>query len=727
MPIDSTNENFDFSKVADTKVCVYISNPLLRRFTLITLEQLGFTNIIDFDVTPNYFEAVKRLASIVASDSEIILCSILEKKQTADRSAELETIFEKTQNVYLDLKGHLAARNTDPLKLLSKTVPVIEVGDYLRDKLVEVLFKFRVPAAFFMSKAEPVAHLKGPLKEKVVRENFTRHYQELAKYLAQYFRDRDELVALADEKLSEQDLSERKKKYDDLLAAAQYCKETGDFDRSIAMLRQAIEIFPDDIEAYLESGRLYVRKREYGRALVRYGQAEDLFQEAPAPNKEIANVRFLQVKEKIAEGADPESQEIMEMLKEATEHCRLAHKKNQDMMDRSSHVPDAEQTIDISQEILKWNPAEFLGANHPAVKELYALVEETTHGLEKIPVEKLSVRQCVSLGLMALNRGDIAQAEEMFFRGLEDRVHFSEICSEINYMGMRLRNQGQIGDAIRIYKRLLQFNPHNQGAVCWNMALAYMRLNQNLNAAGCTVRALYADPFLAREPELYCTFNPQLVSVLRKIADDISSANAAADQNKPPSQLVKLYQVRDRLFDLIEKKDKSGALKLFLALHGKVPSFIIKAEFHADGLVPDFLKSAFTALLTNPTPGKKALADTIADYLKMIAAVPSSTEMGNLMKLLRAANLALVKRADRHAAAFFLGQALLIAPKSYFERPDFLAQTHLPGLLRELSGKLRYLDFTRFPQTANGTEKSDPSTATTEHSTASSVQPTAEF
>ena len=80
-----------------------------------------------------------------------------------------------------------------------------------------------------------------------------------------------------------------------------------EYDQAINLIRQAIETFPKDIEAYLESGRLYIRKKEYGRALSRFGQAADLFSDVPAPNKEIGNLRLLQVKEKIEGGADHRS------------------------------------------------------------------------------------------------------------------------------------------------------------------------------------------------------------------------------------------------------------------------------------------------------------------------------------------------------------------------------------------------------------------------------------
>ena len=88
---------------------------------------------------------------------------------------------------------------------------MIEVGDYLREKLIEVLFKFRVPAAFFMSVPEITRPLKGMVSESKDRQNFDIFYREMAEYLYQYFRDRAELVAMADEKLSEKELTRRKK------------------------------------------------------------------------------------------------------------------------------------------------------------------------------------------------------------------------------------------------------------------------------------------------------------------------------------------------------------------------------------------------------------------------------------------------------------------------------------------------------------------------------------
>ena len=102
----------------------------------------------------------------------------------------------------------------------------------------ETLFKFRVPAAFFLSPPEDTRHLTGNRKQEAIRENFQLHYREITSYLNQYFRDKDELVALADEKLSEKELTNRKRKYEELMAEAQKLKEERLFEEAINVLRQ---------------------------------------------------------------------------------------------------------------------------------------------------------------------------------------------------------------------------------------------------------------------------------------------------------------------------------------------------------------------------------------------------------------------------------------------------------------------------------------------------------
>lgn len=689
----------DFSKFNQTKIVLYLHDPVIRKHTAIALQHLGFEDVTDYDVPRNYFEALKRLISIIPGESDLVLMNLPDRPAPPGaKKADVDPIFETINSTFLDIKTNLAKRTSDPLKLLSKTVPVIEVGDYLRDKLIEVLFKFRVPAAFFMSAIPDVRHLKGARKTTQSRENLQVHLDEITKYLSQYFRDKDELVALADEKLTEKELSERKKKFDQLMAEAEKCKQSGEYERAITLLKQAIETYPKDIEPYLESGRLYVRRREYGRALARFSQAEELFEEAPSPNKEIANVRIIQAKEKIAAGADPNSPEIMELLNDATENFRQAHAKTVEMTEKAPESPDLNQPLTIGQEIYKWGLADFLGPKHPAVQELNQVARETTAGLDSVPLEELSTMQCLALGLQAVDEGNIPQAERYYFQALKDRERFGEVCTEINLFGMRLRSLKNFDEAIRIYDRLLEHKPHNQGAVYWNMAIAYAYKNDRMSVAGYISRSLYTDPYLPRENEFYITLTPNVVPVLINMLKVLRLIHNQSKSVKAPPQLMKLYHARLNLGRLIRARKQKEALALFFNLFKKAQKFTVKIDFYCDGEVPRFLQEIKASLAKSKDPKQLAMVKTINSYLKYVAGHPAPPQMAKFMTLIYRAIDVLEEKGDQHQAAFFLGQALLLMPATYYQRPDFFAFESIPALVVELSGKFKYIDTKRIPK-----------------------------
>ncbi|MEW6262090.1 MAG: tetratricopeptide repeat protein [Thermodesulfobacteriota bacterium] len=688
----------DFTPFSETRIALFIFDPFMKQHVAETLKQLGFQNVTDQATPRNYFEALGRLAPAIAGDAELVLINLPPKPLPAGRKNDVDPVFEQIHSLYLDLKTHLAKRSSEPLKLLSKTVPLIEVGDYLRDKLIEVLFKFRVPAAFFLSALPPTRHLTGTRKEQQLRDNYETHFRETSLYLGQYFRDREELVALADEKLSEKELTERKKKYDQLTAQAQERKNSGDYDSAINLLRQAIEVFPKDIEAYLESGRLYTRRREYGRALHRFGQAADLFQEAPAPNREIGNLRLTQAKEMIASGADPNSKEIKELLDDAVANFEQSHGKAVEMESRYQGDPRFEPTAAVGQEILKWNPAAFLGPKHPAVKALMGVVQKSTAGLDQTPLDQLATGQLLSLGLLALEERDIAQARKYYFQALEDKERFTEVCTEINYLGIRLRNMGLMDEAIGVYDRLLKYRPHNQGSVYWNLAVAHSSKKNTLAAAGYGARCLYTDPYIAREKEFYDSLSPQLAAVVIRLMKALRMVVTQAKKIQPPPDLIKLYQARDRLVGLIAENKNTEALKLFLALARQAPRFIAKPEFHGDGLVVKYLEQIKPTLSQNPNPAFQAGLKIVNSYLKYVTDHPAPTPLVRFHKLAQSALLAISQRGDQNQASFFLGQALLLPPEAYFEQPDFFARETLPALARELAGKFQYVDVRRFPK-----------------------------
>ncbi|MFH1135996.1 MAG: tetratricopeptide repeat protein [Pseudomonadota bacterium] len=700
-----------FEKHLDARITLFIFDPIIKKHIALALGHLGFGQVDDQSVSRNYFEALSRLVPIISSDRELILINLPPKPRPSTAKNDVTAIYDQLNDMYLDIKTHLAKRHPDPLKFLSKTVPVVEVGDYLREKLIEVLFKYRVPAAFFMSTLVETRLLQGTRKAQQARENFQTHFSELSLYLEQYFRDRNELVALADEKLSEKELSERKKKFDQLMGEAKTRKEAGDFDGAINLLRQAIETYPKDIEPFLESGRLYTRKKEYTRALSRFVQAEELFQDAPAPNKEIANMRLTQVKERVEAGADPKSPEIMGLLEEAVGNYRQAHAKASQSESKRPHSPEfhgPNTDMAIGQEILKWDLGELLGPKHPVVSELLGLARSTTAGLEQLPIHELSSMQCISLGLQALEAGDIPQAQKYYFHALIDKERFSQICTEINMFGIKLRTMGRVDDAVKVYTRLLKYNPPNQGPVYWNLAIAQAHKNEVLSAAGFVARCLYTDPFLAKEKEFYESLTSALVPVTLRLLRALRMIAIQSKKVEPDPRLAKLYQAQERLVALVAAGKMEDALKLFLGLARQAPKFTVKPEFHADGVVFEFLKKIRVILAKNPR--NQANLKAVDAWLKYVLEHPAPKAMVQYRRLCDLALETLRESGDQNEASFFLGQALILLPEEYWSRPDFHSLETLPSLAWELTKKTKFVDLSRFPKVKPGSAAPGPAT-----------------
>ena len=541
----------DLTQHLNTKISLFLHDELMRKHAAITLKHMGFTDVSDNNVPRNYFEALSKIVPIIASDTEIVLMNLPPRPYKSGGKEELVTIYDMVNDNYADIKTHLAKRNSDPLKLLSKTIPLIEVGDYLRDKLIEVLARYRVPAAFFLT--APMTTKKSETQARKAwkaKKNLELFFTELSTYINYYFRDKDELVTLVDDKLTEKELTERKKKYEQLMAEANKLRERGDLDRAIAILRQAIEVFPQDIEAFMESGRLYTRKREYGRALIRYGQAQDLFEEAPEPNKEIGTMRLTQVKEKISAGTAPDSPEIVELVEEAVANFKEAVGKAQDLLAKYPDDPEKSQPeslTNIGSEVLKWNLGGLLGENHPAVKELLQVVQETTQGLNGVPIDKLSAQECLTLGMHALEKMEIQSAELYYFQALKDPTQFKKVCFQINLMGVKLRQVGFWDDALEILEKLLDHDPPNQAAIFWNMAVTHDLKKDVLETSGYTARCLFTDPDMAKEDIFYENMTPELAKVLIKLIKTLRAISGLSAKINPPQQLIKLYQARRQL------------------------------------------------------------------------------------------------------------------------------------------------------------------------------------
>lgn len=696
-----------FEKYLETKIALFIASPAVRQHTHLILNHLGFSNVNLCEVPGNYFEAINQVVPIIRGEDELILIHLPLRAdhQGQDKIAPIELIMDE---VYTDIKSQLGAVTSDPLKLLSKTVPIMEVGQIMREKLLEVLMKYRVPAAFFMSILQSTMHLPAGQKKAVLRENLELHLQELITYLGQYFGEKEHLVARLDEKILEQELSKRKRQYDELMAEAEEHKKNRSFEAAINCLRQAIEVFPDDIEAYLESGRIFIRKSEYARALARFVQAEELFQDAPAPNSEIGNMRLIQVEEKILEGEDPGSPEIKKLLDDAVKNFNQATNKAIKVSDNQTGdavLAGKEIVSTVGQTILKWDLGSLLGVRHPAIKELVGVAEKSLEALDGIEKEDLTARQLIAIGLRTLDQGNIEGAVNYYFRALKDTDYFSQACTETNFFGMKLRSMGHFDEAIKVYEHLLSYNPHNLGSIFWNMAVVYSHLEDPYRCAGYMARALYVDPQMAKETEFYHSLTPALTKTLIPLIKTVKHVKTKAEKINIPPGITRLYQTQNKLVELIEAGEKIEALKLFLALYKKTPKFTTSAEFYMESVILQFAQDMLDFLKKKKNPKLQEQINLIETWLAGFGEHPPPPQLVRYMGFTQSAIDALEDGGDQPMAVYYLSQALLSVPISNFNRPDFYVRESLSELNHEIWEKMKFIDLARFPKAVPETKK----------------------
>ena len=68
-------------------------------------------------------------------------------------------------------------------------------------------------------------------------------------------------------------------------------------------------------------------------------------------------------------------------------------------------------------------------------------------------MEELTCRQCMALGIKSLQKECLNSAEMYFFKALKDPECFSETLHGDHLMGIRMRAQGEIDNALAIYQK----------------------------------------------------------------------------------------------------------------------------------------------------------------------------------------------------------------------------------------------------------------------------------
>ena len=129
-----------FDKYLETKISLFIFNPVIRKHFELVLNHLGFSNMTVHDVPLVYIEAVGRAGPIIRGEDELIFLNLPLKTSHASQSkvTPKDVIVDE---LYLDIKSQVSSTTIDPLKYMSRTVPVLEVEDFIRPNLLEVLVK----------------------------------------------------------------------------------------------------------------------------------------------------------------------------------------------------------------------------------------------------------------------------------------------------------------------------------------------------------------------------------------------------------------------------------------------------------------------------------------------------------------------------------------------------------------------------------------------------------
>ena len=263
-----------------------------------------------------------------------------------------------------------------------------------------------------------------------------------------------------------------------LLTEAEKMKAAKQYDQAVALCKKAIELLPDEPDAYLEGGRVLVKKRKYTAALRMFRDAEDVAQDLPTPNQEIGLCRVAQVKDYVEQssqnGSPVDKDRVERYMREAVDAFRTSMDKADKIKALNPDDQEAkrqEALAHIATSMLSLGLNEVLPESHPQLLELVGLAQECLTSRITGKTE-LTALQLIPLALKAFYEGDHDRAEKDLFEAARDPEAFNKACIKLNYIGTQLRRMGDHNRALSIYDKLLRLNPPFKGVILFNQAIA---------------------------------------------------------------------------------------------------------------------------------------------------------------------------------------------------------------------------------------------------------------
>ncbi len=645
---------------------LFIFEKPLREQLRLILSALKFTNVVEHAAGSGYLESVKLLSQLLIKKDGLFLVN---PPQAAVSQGGKVRVAKDITDYFSSIKVLLSKARRQETALMAKCVPVFQDIQFTQKRELTILqlSKFGIAGVFILKKQEPLGKLSPQLRKIRMQEQVMERFQEVREYLQDFLPHLDGAKEIAQERQEELELSERKAKADAIMQEAAKAKQARDWDRAVLCYKRAIDIYPHDPDAYMESGKVYVRLQKYPRALMRFSQAQELAEGLPEPNKHIGLVRILQVQERIEQGDAPDSPDAMALLDEAIENFDVALKKAMEIKpltaDEEEGKRSRETVARIAGEIMKLDLKESLGKRHPAVRALGNMARTAIEQVAPEGVDQLPSSHLIFLGLAALDSQQFDEAERLLFRAAADKEAFEEACDEIIYMGTVARKVAGAGKAIDIYQKLLALDPPRKSAVQYNLAVAFCVEKRELEGGGAIVQAVYLDPSLPEEMAFYKNY--QIHSVLAKVMRYFGALDARSRKMTVPEVVKKAVSLQEEMEKAVLKKDDGRALRLMHHVATEMPEFFQGEYVVASKTLSEFMQGKAKALSATNNPSTRNLGEFFAKHLVWRAEQQINKRLLAHLRFKSRILLTLdAEEPDEALAANFMARAVLCHPES---------------------------------------------------------------
>lgn len=673
---------------------LYVMDRSLRDQLKVILEALKFSNVIVHKTPLSYFENARTLGQLLLTREGVFLVN---PPGHAVSPGSKTRIPKDLPEYFETVKLVVGNTRRDVMKTLAKCVPVFTDIHFSqkRENTLITLAQYGISGAFILQKLDSLANLAPKMREIHAKEQLMERYREVRDYLTEYLPHREGKLEELKERQEERELSARKAESDQWIRQGHEARASGDWERAVQCFSKAIETYPQNPAAYMESGRTYVRLKRYPKALMRFAQAEEVAEGSPEPNKEIGMVRVLQAQERVRSGDAPDHPDVMQLLDDAMSNFQRSLDKAasiKPLNEEDHRQRDVEAVTRIAGELMKIDLKSKLGKNHPAVKKLGAMARTAFNKVANTEMDELPAGQLIFLGLAAIEDRNFTEAERLLFKAAREESHFAEACNEIIYMGTLVRKKEGPLRAIDIYNRLLDIDPPNKAAVNFNLAVAYAVEHKELESAGAIVRGLMLEPALAQNEMFYK--NHQLYQVLETVVDLFDTVDQAKKRVKPPELVLKSVHFQERLERLILMGQQKDALVLTYNLARKIPEFFAREAVLANKTIVEFLQARIEMCRRAGKESLTWLAGFLEKFLERRKQANYPKRLIAYLRFKAEALKVLETGGERSEAAYFFTKAVMAHPE-YTQSLEFYASKQFLQLTEEIHEALRYVDVGR--------------------------------